>query len=224
MLAFIKAQDPGPGIEALGNKIVSSLKEGKKVLWLIAGGSNVPIAVAVMNAVRALLSPNDLSRLTITLTDERYGPVGHADSNWKQLTDTGFSFEGTNAIPVLTGDSLQETVKKWGKHVEKAMAGSEFTIAQFGMGADGHIAGISPHSPAVNDTSTAAGYESGSFTRVTLTIQALKKIDAAYAFVFGAPKREAVRRLQEEKLSFDEQPAQVLKSLKEAYFYTDCLE
>ena len=37
------------------------------------------------------------------LTDERYGPVGHPDSNWSQLLQKGFDLPQAKLVPVLTG-------------------------------------------------------------------------------------------------------------------------
>jgi len=53
------------------------------VLWLVPGGSNIPIAVEAMDMIRKEMSGLSLKYLTITLSDERYGSVGHKDSNWK---------------------------------------------------------------------------------------------------------------------------------------------
>ena len=121
-----------------------------------SGGSNIPIAADVMNAIRAGISPASLDNLTISLTDERYGPVGHPDSNWKQLQDIGMNLSGIKAHPILDGSSLPETVARFGIMIEKILKSTDVIVGQFGMGADGHIAGILPHSPAVSKPATLA--------------------------------------------------------------------
>ncbi len=99
---------------------------------------------------------------------------------------------GVQMIPVLDGSSLNDTVARFGYEVEKAVKSADDIVGQFGIGSDGHIAGILPHSSAVSETSSTCGYESGTFTRITLTPPILKQIDVAYSFVSGASKKAAV--------------------------------
>jgi 6-phosphogluconolactonase/glucosamine-6-phosphate isomerase/deaminase len=232
-MQFIK-DNPKAGTQALAGRVVSSLKEGAKVLWLVPGGSNIPIAVEAMNMIRKEMGDLPLKYLYVTLTDERYGPVGHKYSNWKQLEDAGFNFTGINKIPVLIGKSLEGTVSAYKKGIIKAMNGTAASegliIGLFGMGADGHIAGILPNSPAAayleadhtgKDSPLVCAYRSSPFIRITLTPVALNKVSAAYIFAFGDSKREAVARLRGQDLSIGEQPAQILKHIKESFFYTD---
>jgi 6-phosphogluconolactonase/glucosamine-6-phosphate isomerase/deaminase len=54
-----------------------------------------------------------------------------------------------------------------------------------------------------------------------LTPAALKKVSTAYVFAFGDSKKEALKSLRDQDLPIDKQPAQILKSLPEAYLYTD---
>ena len=152
MIRLINTNKPESGIKALADEMISVLKKGKRVLWLVSGGSNIPIAVRVMNMIRTNSladeglseSESTLSNLTVALTDERYGLVGHADSNWKQLEDAGFNFDGVNKITVLKGKPLEETVSDYEKNIRKAtdetLADGGSIIGQFGIGTDGHIA------------------------------------------------------------------------------------
>ncbi|MCX6716841.1 MAG: 6-phosphogluconolactonase [Candidatus Taylorbacteria bacterium] len=214
------------GVSALAERICNALIEGKKALWLVSGGSNIPIAVKVMRIIKSEggISEKKLGNLTVTLMDERYGPVGHADSNWKQLMDSGFSFSDINTMPVLTGLGLEETESEWASQIKKVFASKAVIMGQFGMGSDGHIAGILPNSPAVSESGLVSAYQSEKFTRITLTFETLKKIDVAYLFAFGDSKKEQIKKLHDSEndsknISLAEQPAQILKSLKEVYIY-----
>ncbi len=209
----------------MAERISSALIQGKKVLWLICGGSNIPIAAEAMREIRTAVPEKSLKHFTIAQTDERYGPPGHPDSNWKQMQDVGFDFSGVRAIPILTGKTLDETIADYERAImpvfDEVLGAGGQVIGQFGMGEDGHIAGILPYSLAVNDPRGVSGYEGKPFTRVSLTPPVLMKITAAYAFVFGASKGAAVRKLRDGSLPLDEEPAQILKDLAEAYLYTD---
>ncbi|MDB5239354.1 MAG: hypothetical protein JWO00_689 [Candidatus Parcubacteria bacterium] len=221
----IQAKDHTEGMHALASRISSALMQDQKVLWLICGGSNIPTAVEAMNEIRKSVPAEKISQLTVAQTDERYGPVDHPDSNWKQMQDDGFDFSGIRFIPILEGKPLEETITGYEQAIrpifEKTLASGGIVIGQFGMGEDGHIAGILPHTKAVTDPRFISGYAGNPFTRITLTPSALMKISAAYAFVFGSSKAAAIKHLREEVLPLEDEPAQILKSMKEAYLYSD---
>lgn len=205
----------------LADRISTELSAGKKVLWLLPGGSNIQIAAEAMHALRKNLPAESFARLSGILTDERYGEVGHKDSNWKQLHDAGFDFSDINVVPVLSGISLEDTVAAYEQNFNTLCRGADVVIGQFGIGADSHVAGALPESPAIVSAHVAVGYQAPGFTRVTLTIEALKKIDVAYAFVFGASKREALAGLLKPTDSYNEKPAAVLWAIREACLVSD---
>lgn len=216
---FIDTPDHVQGTQALADRISAELKAGKRVLWLIPGGSNIPIAIEAMRIIRGSVKKIDIPRLSISLTDERYGSINHPDSNWRQLHDAGIDLDSIKAYPVLVGASLVDTVARFGVTIRDLLGHTDVIIGQFGMGADGHIAGILPHSPAISVTASTAGYESKPFTRVTLTFPILRRIDVACMFLSSAGKEVAIEHLHQDGISLDDQPAQILKELPEAYIY-----
>lgn len=170
--------------------------------------------------------PEELTEhLTILLTDERFGEVGHPDSNAKQLQDAGFQPKKATFVPVLDADySREETRKRYEEAVKSAVEQASVTIGQFGIGSDGHIAGILPHSSAATADGWFTIYDAPPFVRATLTFQALRHIDAAYAMAFGSSKREALLNLRDKNLPLGDQPSQILKEMAEAYVFNDQLE
>lgn len=222
---FIKAADADQGIEPITGAISKLLKKQRKVLWLVCGGSNIPTAVRVMDGVRASASEIDLSNLVVGQTDERYGPIGHRDSNWAQMLEAGFNIHKVGTIPVLTGKSLGSTVSDHNDRLKAAVSEIRKSrgaiIAIFGIGADGHIAGILPGSPALNDPRYVSGYEAGSYIRITLTPNAVREIDVAYSFAFGDSKRGTLKALSSGDVAIEDQPAQLLKEIPESYIYSD---
>lgn len=216
---FILSASWDQGIADLGQRLSGELAAGKKVLWVTCGGSNIHAAVQVMDSISNELTPN----LTIMLSDERYGEVGHADSNWEQLMQAGFNPWQAQLIPTLQpGTSLEETVRGYNQAVQQAMTSNQIIIAQLGIGPDGHIAGILPHSGAAHEEiNLVAGYVSTPFTRITMTFNALRHITAAYVFAFGGTKNQALRSLHDLSLPLGDQPVQILKEIPEAYVYND---
>lgn len=78
---------PEEAIRHITRRLRTVLSEGRPVLWLISGGSNIPIQKAVMDNL-----PDELTKiLTIMPVDERVGPYNHANSNTAALRKAGFN-------------------------------------------------------------------------------------------------------------------------------------
>jgi 6-phosphogluconolactonase len=216
---YILTADWDDGIADLTARLVKELAGGRKVLWLVSGGSNIQASVQIMGSI----SEEQSRRLTVTLADERYGEPGHQDSNWEQLIAAGLEGKQAKLQPVLqAGTDFETTVKEYDQAIAQAFADSDVVIAQLGIGADGHVAGILPESPAAREaTALAAGYATPPYQRMTLTFPALRRVNAAYAFAFGEPKLQALIALQSGKQPLTELPSQILNELPEAYLYSD---
>jgi 6-phosphogluconolactonase/glucosamine-6-phosphate isomerase/deaminase len=217
-MEFISS-NPKDAAKMLAQAICAKLGQGSNTLWLISGGSNISIASAAFRLLKE--GGIDLSNLSVTLTDERFGPVGHKDSNWKQLEEAGFDFSAMKSFPVLKGESLEDTVKSWSEDLKKLAGETRTVIAQFGVGDDAHIAGVLPKTIGVRSKDIAEGYVTEKFVRITLTLEALKGVDIGYAFVFGESKKDAVEEIKAKRASKKEKPAMVLWDMAEAYLVTD---
>lgn len=220
-MEFIKSPDQQLGIQALLDRLASELSLGKKVLWLVSGGSAVS---AETSLVQSLNQAGLGEGLAIMLMDERYGPAGHSDSNWEQLLRAGCDFTNIEAHPVLeeTMLPLDETAARYAKKIEAILGAADVVIGLFGLGPDGHTAGILPDSPAVADSSAlVVSYHTEQFDRITLTRAALAQVDAGFVFAFGDAKAVALGRLQENTELFSALPAKLLWDLPEVQVFND---
>lgn len=205
----------------LAGKLRAELQNHKRVIWLVPGGSNISLSAAVIKQIPA----EESRKLVIMQTDERFGLIDHPDSNWLQLRQAGFDTKQATAFPVLTNDSfsLEETAVRYAVNIKQEFETADYIFGQFGIGADGHIAGVLPGSEAASSRKLVSGYEAPNFRRITLTFTALKQLSAGYAVVFGAEKQQALENLAHKSLTLREQPAQILKRLPEAAVYNDCI-
>jgi 6-phosphogluconolactonase/glucosamine-6-phosphate isomerase/deaminase len=194
---------------ALSDKIIAKLKEEKKVLWLIPGGSAMPVAVEASKLISGISHKN----LTISLTDERYGEVNHQNSNWRELCDLGFNLQEGKQIPVLTGKDAEDTAKDWAEALKKEFEHVNYRIGFFGMGADGHTAGILPGSRAVENKNFTCYYKTPNFERITITPSTIEKLDEVVLWVQGENKWPAFQDLIEKDLTITTQPAQIFKKI-----------
>jgi len=229
-MKFINIKNQSETGKILADKIGEYLKQDKKVLWLLSGGSNISIAVEALNILKKDFSSVIASgakqsslkdNLAVTLTDERFGPVGHKDSNWQQLLLGGFDMSSVYAVPILCGMEPKETVIEFGKKYRDLTAEADVIIGQFGLGADGHTAGVLPNTIGVKDQGTSCFYDGGKFKRVTLTLKTIRNINIAYTFAFGESKKEIVKSIQSKNIPLEAMPAQVLNEIEESYLYSD---
>lgn len=215
-MEFVRASSE-QGVNALVEQLRAALASGRSVLWLISGGSNITLEVQIMANLPAELAKD----LAVMLSDERYGPPGHENSNFAQLERAGFNAKKASFFPVLTGEGLTQTTLSYAELAQQQFAKADLIIGQLGIGADGHVAGILPGSPAVSASALVASYQGPDFTRISLTFKALAKASVVFAFAYGQSKHGALTRLASEKLPLDTQPAQILNSINESYIYND---
>ncbi len=213
-------EKPEVAVQSIGDSLLHALDKHSRVLWLVPGGSNISLAVMVMRLI-----PEDLSsKLHIMLTDERYGPVGHPDSNFRQLEQAGFDPKISRFIPVLqSGHDMAETAMQYAKAFDEESSDAGYIIAQFGVGPDSHIAGILPGSVATSSEDLVVGYKTETHSRITLTFPALKRIDTAFACVYGENKRQALEKLHNIPEKLGEEPCQILRSIPESYVYNNVI-
>lgn len=203
--------------EVLLRILEREILSGKKILWLLSGGSSLDIAVRVSQNLKGMY----LGDLTVSMTDERYGLPGHKDENWQQLLDAGLSLPGANLYRPLNGKSRINTTIDFNKWLESALDEAEYKIGIFGMGEDGHTAGISPGTKAVSSRELAAEFTGHDFERITITPTTVAQMDEAIIQISGQNKAQQLHKLLGSELSLDEQPAQILKSIPQATIYTD---
>jgi 6-phosphogluconolactonase/glucosamine-6-phosphate isomerase/deaminase len=217
-------ENKGAVVQAIAARICDELFTGKRVLWLVSGGSNIEIEATVMQKLRNHCTDR-LSGLAILPMDERYGAPGHADSNTEALRQAGFDPGVATWVDVLMHNvSFEQTIDFYNEVTAAAIANAGVIVGQFGLGADAHVAGILPGSPATDDTTkTAVGYKWSDYTRLTLTPHALKEVDVAYVPAYGAGKKTALQRLRDNKELLKELPAKLLYDIPEVCVYNETL-
>src|SRR5690349_20024006 len=175
-------------VSAAVAKRLTTLLAEQEVAWFVSGGSNIGLEVETMWQLG--LSSIDLSRLSVLLVDERFGPVGHAASNWQHLRDAGFIIDGPQYIEPFTPlqETLEAAVTRYESIVASILDGKHYGFVHLGMGPDGHISGILPGSPAINAQSLVYGYEQAPYQRLTTTFSALRRLDEAVLVAYGEEK------------------------------------
>ena len=200
----------------IATSVLRQLELDKNVLFFVTGGSSISVAVKVAEILRE----HPHSKLTIMLTDERYGPLDHTDSNWHQLLQKGFDLPQAKLIPILTGDSSEITTEKFNTNLDQEFKKAEYKIGLFGVGKDGHTAGILPNSVAVLHQDLACNYDTPAFSRITMTPKSIEKLDEVVVWMQGEEKWEVVKNL-ENNIDIIKQPVQTLKKVPLLTIFTD---
>jgi 6-phosphogluconolactonase/glucosamine-6-phosphate isomerase/deaminase len=209
MVIYKKISDIKPVAEYMAERIINSLHAGHQVLWLVSGGSAIEVAVATAE----LLHGKDLRLLTVSLTDERYGAVGHTDSNWQKMLDAGFELPGASLVPVLEkGEDRALATEQFSDSLRGLLRRAEYTLGFFGVGTDAHTAGILPDSPAFDAKGYAATYDGGGYKRITMTPTAIRQLDEAVLYAVGEQKWPVIDALAKD-MPVNAQPVQLLKEV-----------
>lgn len=209
-------QDLEEVAEFVALSINKQLELGKRVLWFVTGGSSIKVESIIAPKINTNLS----QELIITLTDERFGKVDNPDSNWAQLKKLGFEIEKAKMIPFLSGLGFSETTKGLRVVIKEEMNKADYKIGMFGIGIDGHTAGILPHTDAVNSPELVCAYDTVQFDRITITPNVIRELDEAVVFAMGENKWPILEKLERE-FPLEEDPSQILKSISLLTIFTD---
>lgn len=190
-------------------------------LFLVSGGSSINVA----HWASSDLDINVTNSTSLGQVDERYGPVGHDDSNWKGIIDSGIDpslFQSSMELLEL-GTSAQDVADVYSRRLQQAIDESTYSIALLGMGADGHIAGMLPREEKefvelfLGDD-LVASFQGPDYERVTVTAKALLQLSKIVVFAAGPEKAEQIAKLNTEQ-PVHEFPAEILRNCKNVVVY-----
>ncbi|MCM8745022.1 6-phosphogluconolactonase [Thermomicrobium sp. CFH 73360] len=156
--------------------------------------------------------------------DERMVPPDHDESNYRMaaeilLTVLAIPADRIHRVPTELGP--EQAALAYEATMRAAFGVSEDEVPRFdlillGMGQDGHIASLFPHTPALEETRrlvVANPVPALSSTRITITPVVLQAARAVLVLVTGSEKAQAVRRALEERLAPVDIPAHLLATV-----------
>ncbi|MDE2030945.1 MAG: 6-phosphogluconolactonase [Patescibacteria group bacterium] len=207
-------------IEDVVNYVSSVINEklqlGRNVLWFVSGGSAISLEVAIAKRINVF----EANKLAVTLADERFVKINDPESNWFKLIKAGFSIKDAKFIPFLKGKSFTETTNSIKEVLEVELNNAQYKIGIFGIGADGHTAGILPHSKAINSKDIICNYETDLYNRITITPKTISMLDEAIISAVGESKWKVIKDL-EHSIPVNDMPAQILKQIPLLTIFTD---
>lgn len=202
--------------EFVSSSINEKLKQGERVLWFVSGGSSISVEVKIAEKIDSNFS----NKLVVILGDERFGPLGHLESNWEQLIDAGFDIKGASMIPILKGKDMRKTTEEIKMILKDELKRADYKIGFFGVGIDMHTSGILPHTDAVKSDDLVCTYETDLYDRITITFKTIQMLDEAVLYAMGEVKWGAIESLKND-LPIDSAPVQILKRVSKLTIFTD---
>ncbi|MDM7490160.1 6-phosphogluconolactonase [Rhodococcus sp. CSLK01-03] len=183
--------------------IAAQRDRGHAAVVLTGGGTGIAVLDAVLRAPGGI----DWSAVDVYFGDERYLPPGDPERNEVQaraalLDHVPLDPARVHAMPTLdeAGAGSPESAARTYAQVLAANSpdGStpEFDVHLLGMGGEGHVNSLFPHTDAVREQDRfVVGVDDSPkppAARVTLTLPAVRRARQVWLLVTGAAKAEAV--------------------------------
>jgi 6-phosphogluconolactonase len=160
----------------------------------------------------------DWSGVDVLFSDERAVPPDHDASNYRMAKATLLDSTRPRAVHRMRGeDAPEDAARAYADEIRPLVDGG-IDLAVLGMGADCHVCGLFPGSPALESTELCAAVDRPDGMKgITLTPAALRACKQVLVIVTGEAKADAVRRA----ITGDEDPstcpARVLADLNTSF-------
>ncbi len=231
MLRIQTSDDPKGNAGAYINSLLAT-HAGQPTLLMLAGGSSLDV-VSLIDA--DLLT----DQVTVTVTDDRYTD-DIEENNFSALQATPFYNSLIEAgaycidTQIFSGENHEEHAQRFAKNLKEWKMDFPHgkIIALFGVGKDGHIAGIIPN--VVSDVEFDNKFNNADILatdviaqgdthteRTTVTFPFMKSIDFPLVYIVGAEKAEALALTVSKDGSLYKTPARILNEMKEPIIFTD---
>ncbi len=182
--------------EHIADCLKKALSEADRTSVVLSGGTT-PVQCFDLLSRKQL----DWNRVQLAMTDERWVPSDHPDSNEKLLRDSlqRNRAAGASVLSIYQGDlSVDERCDSLQKQLPK----DNFACGLLGMGADGHFASLFPDGDNLRiglDRKSTRFYlpvrtAASPHPRVSMTLAALLKSDEILILIFGNEKRAVFER------------------------------
>lgn len=183
--------------DLLANALRADLARNDQASLVVSGGST-PAACFGLLAEELL----DWSQVVILLSDERWVPPDHADSNERLVRDRLLRQRAAAArfVPCYRHDhSPEQAVKRVAAELEAVRR--PFSSVLLGMGEDGHVASLFPDFAGLEQALDPAGpvhcvlvrTTASPHPRISLSLSALCDTPCPVLLFFGAEKRRVFR-------------------------------
>ena len=201
--------DPAALVAAAGDRLAdvieAAITDRGRALIVLTGGGN---GIALLHRLGEHADRIDWRKVQLFFGDDRFVPADDPDRNEKQARDAllgriDIPPANVNAMPPAGGefgDDLDAAARGYqdvlAAHAEPGQPTPDFDVHLLGMGPEGHVNSLFPHTPAVRETTRlVVGVPDSPKPpprRITLTLPAVRRSREVWLLVSGAAKADAV--------------------------------
>ena len=185
--------------DQLAEVIVAAIAERGRALIVLTGGGN---GIALLHRLAAHAARIDWARVWLFFGDDRFVPAGDADRNEGQAREAllgRIDIPAANIVAMSAsdgpfGDDLDAAAADYQRvlagHADPGRPAPDFDVHLLGMGPEGHVNSLFPHTPAVAETERlVVGVPDSPKPpprRITLTLPAVRRSRQVWLVVAGA--------------------------------------
>lgn len=203
-----KFSDAGQLVDAAAARLVATIVEAQKArgvasVVLTGGGTGI----ALLEKLREAPGDIDWSKVDLYWGDERFLPAGDGERNEVQARDALLNhvpIDPDRVHPMAASDGIYADDPHGAATAYEQILGARahgrqvptFDVHLLGMGGEGHVNSLFPHTDAVRETTRFVVAVTDSPkpppVRITLTLPAVRHAKEVWLLVSGAAKAEAV--------------------------------
>ena len=216
--------------EYIEKLIISKIERGGTFILALSGGRSPETTYACLTKKNI-----DWRKVYIILTDERFVPKEHPDSNYKMINDIFISRINIPLENIISPDTSLINAEKCAKshelQLKKLFRFKEnhnllfpsIDLVCLGIGDDGHTASLFPGDNSLNENkkwilNTKAPENFPVKNRITFTLPLINNADHAIFIVSGKNKRKIIEKV---RLGEKNLPANLVKTKNETVLFLD---
>lgn len=189
--------------------------DSEEIHIVLTGGQTGTTITHRLREVVAHVPRSAWERVHLWWGDERFVPLNSPDRNDFGIeSDLGENYSPLRVHRALGSDQCPDVDACAADYLEQlkhfGAQGPHFSLVIVGMGPDGHIASLFPHSQQLSETELCVAVRNSPkppSQRITLTFTALNRTRAAVILAGGTEKQDALLRLCADRGTIQDTPA-----------------
>jgi 6-phosphogluconolactonase len=208
-------------MESLENavkKIADFIRKKGKVVMALPGGRSIAHFLQIFKE-----EDLEWNNIHFFMADERLVKITDPDSNFRLLSDVFFAElikAGKLSVHNLHPFRMERGIKEY--EVDLKAYGGKFDVVILGVGEDGHVAGLFPQLSVLKEEEYFMEFHNSPKPpkdRMSSSRKLIEKADIGVLLFIGEGKKDAYKSFMDDKVSWKDCPAKILK--KKAIAYTD---
>lgn len=210
--------DAGALAQTAADEVLRAAQAANDRFTLALSGGSTPKHLYQRLAAADFAARLDWPRVHLFWGDERCVPPDDPASNYRLARETlldHLSIPSVNIHRIPGEQEPAQAAARYDRRLRDFFGGlPRFDLILLGLGDDGHIASLFPHTPALQERHRYAVHSTAPVPpihRVTLTLPVINAAARVLFLVSGAGKAAILRRVLEGEATADDLPAQLIR-------------